>query len=123
MSWAIHLVCGHDERHQPNNVSPEPGTKTFWSGNWDLSEDDAARLVGGWIYLHATKGSPSYYGGPVRAFSPVTVSGVARQRRIRFRFAPSFLAKGRRWRGQDHGRAWTGGLVEASLPHEAAPAA
>ncbi len=118
MSKAIHLICGHDERGQPDNMRFDHQSRAFWSGNWNLSEDEARRLVDGWIYLHVTKVEPSYYGGLVREFERVTITGVARKDRIRFRFEPSSVAKGLRWRGQDHARAWTGGLVDLAQDHE-----
>ncbi|NPD69331.1 hypothetical protein HN018_26470 (plasmid) [Lichenicola cladoniae] len=93
-------------------------TRAFWSGFWNLKEDEAEPLVGGWLYLHLTKTDLSYYGGPVLEFEWVEISGVVRTKRIRFRFQPSAAAKGVRWRGQSHARAWTGGPVDAAYPHE-----
>jgi hypothetical protein len=44
--------------------------------------------------------------------------GKAHENRIAFFLEPSSAARGRSWRGADHSLAWTGGIVEASLPHE-----
>ena len=118
MAKAIHLKCVHDDRRQPRNLIYDPGAKAFWSGNWTLSDKEAEALVGGWIYFHVTKAEPSYYGGLIYEHTRVKISGVARQDRIKFRFQPSSAARGLRWRGQDHTRAWTGGLVEAAQAHE-----
>lgn len=116
---SIHLVCGHDERGQPNNVTYDAHARAFWSGRWALTQEEAAELVGGWLYLHVTKASPSYFGGPVVDFGTVDVPELARSERILLRFEPAQTARGRPWRGRHHGRAWTGGLVDATALHEA----
>src|ERR1700712_801492 len=118
MTKAIHLICGHNDRDQPNNMTFDIKARAFWSGNWSFSKAEAEALVGGWIYLHVSKAEPSYYGGPVLEFGWVRTADVAHEDRIRFRFQPSFIARGLAWRGQDHGRAWTGGLVDATQVHE-----
>lgn len=118
MAKAIHLICGHDDRDQPNNRTFDVKARAFWSGNWDLSDDDAKAMIGGWIYLHVTKAQPSYYGGPVQDYAWVKTPGVAHEDRVKFRFQPSFIARGLDWHGQDHERAWTGGLVDATQTHE-----
>ena len=120
MAKAIHFKCDIADTSLPTNVTIVDPSKGAWcSGYWDLSEDQARALVGGWLYLHETKKSPSYYGGQISDFKVENRSGVAHTARIGLIFKPDLrLCKGRIWRGQDHTRAWTGGLVEADLLYE-----
>lgn len=118
MPKAIHLKCLHDERGQPANMTFDTASRTFWSGNWDLSDDEAEALVGGWIYLHTAKSERSYYGGPITGFSRIKVGGTSRNDRVRLKFQPMAVARNKVWRGLQAGRAWTGGLVDADKPHE-----
>jgi hypothetical protein len=118
MPKAIHLKCDKDDRGQPKNTSCDVATKTFSSGNWDLSVADAEALVGGWLYLHTAKSEKSYFGGPITGFEQIQVPGVARNNRIVLKFHPAVAGKNAPWRSKDSSKAWTGGLVEAERPHE-----
>jgi hypothetical protein len=117
---AIHLICQNDERDQPKGLVYDRNAKTFKSGSWDLSVEDAALLVGGWLYLHATKASGSYYGGVITGFEKTIVDDAKHTERIVFTFQPKAEAKGRKWRGQQHGPTWTGRIIDASAAHEMA---
>lgn len=115
---AIHFKCEQDDTGQPIGVKYDRVTRTFRSGDWDISVEQAAALQGGWLYLHTTKTTPSYFGGRVSGFAPITVVDKARPNRIVLIFAPRPEGKGQPWRGRDFAMAWTSGLVDADLPHE-----
>ena len=61
----IHFICPNRILltliERPDDAS---GAWVYESGNWDLRPDEPALLVGGIIYLHQTKATPSYFGGP-----------------------------------------------------------
>jgi hypothetical protein len=120
MALAIHLICRLGPNGMwPDNVTNDPTTRVFTSGYWDLSVEDAERLVGGWLYLHTAKAKPSYFGGSVSGFERVVRDDVARANRIALKFHPSAFGRGQNWRGHDHSRTWTSGLIRAGLSHEA----
>ncbi|NOK17642.1 hypothetical protein [Corallococcus carmarthensis] len=81
------------------------------SGYWDFSPEEAAQLVGGTIYLHETKGKRSYFGGTVLSYEVVEVPEKANAKRIMFRIHSTAEAKNKEWRGTNHVRAWTGGIL------------
>ncbi len=118
MTKAIHFICRPNVQGQPSNVTFEDLEKAFWSGYWDISEEEAKALVGGWIYLHPAKREPSYYGGQISDWRKVKRQDVAHEDRIALRFRPAVQAKGQKWRGHDHPRSWTSGLLDADLVHE-----
>jgi hypothetical protein len=94
------------------DVSHIEGTKTFISGYWDINDAQAEALVGGWLYLHETKARPSYFGGKIIDFRHELRPDVVRNDRIGLIFYPRAEAKKSvSWRGQQHGRAWTGRLA------------
>ena len=37
---------------------------------WAISDDDANSLLGGWIYLHESKGDKSAFGGVITGVKP-----------------------------------------------------
>jgi hypothetical protein len=117
---SIHLKCVKLPNGQAMNVSHLAGTSNFISGYWDISDRDAEALIGGWLYLHETKASRSYRGGPISGFIHEIRTDVVHQDRIGLIFRPMVEGIGVGWRGQSHGMAWTGGLIIADLPHEAA---
>ncbi len=83
----------------------------YETGEWDVSREDAERLVGGMVYLHETKSERSYFGGRIETFREVDTD-MAHARRIVFKFRSTADAKGVRWRGASHNMAWTSGVVE-----------
>lgn len=102
---SIHLICRGGLHLHPTAFP------VFDSGFWDLSEADAERLVGGMLYLHETKASPSYFGGVVRGFR-VAGSDELAPGRIVFSVESTREGKGVAWKGAAHSMAWTGGLVD-----------
>jgi hypothetical protein len=102
---SIHFICRNGA-----NVSPvrQP---IFESGYWDVSPEEGQKLVGGKIYLHQTKATPSYFGGRIDSFHTVDTDN-ARTKRIVFvlTFLPE--CKGAKWPGVGHARAWTSGVID-----------
>lgn len=96
-------------KRQSSVVSVAPGV--YESGDWDISPGDAERLVGGLLFLHETKKTPSYFGGRIESFRLVNVDR-AHSRRVVFRLTASADCKGKGWEGANHGPAHTGGVVE-----------
>ena len=115
---AIHLICKRDDGLNLNNLTYDKVTRTHRSGHWDITLAQAGALVGGWLYLHPSKASPSEFGGNVQSFDEVTVEGLARPRRIVLTVRSSRDGKGQKWRGAAHSMAYSGSLVDAALPHE-----
>ena len=101
---SIHFIC----RGSLNvHVVKHP---VYESGVWDV-ENNAAKLVGGMLYLHEAKADPSYFGGRIESFR-VVETDEAHSRRIVFTVTSLREGKGVRWRGTAHGMAWTSGVVE-----------
>jgi len=115
---SIHFKC---ERQGPSFrglTVTERTTRIYRSCCWDLSEDDAIKLSGGWIYLHSTKASPSQFGGEIIGYEEVLVEEFSKPRRIALFFKARMEGKGQPWRGQAHGMAWTSGIVDSDCGHE-----
>jgi hypothetical protein len=87
---AVHFV------ERLNNVHRVPDAPGEWeSGYWVVSEETAARLVGGDLYLHFGQGEPSHFGGRIisyRVYRDDTGSEI--DGRILFRIRPSLEYKG-----------------------------
>ncbi len=103
---SIHFLCR--DRLNLHRVSE---SNEYESGNWAVSASEAEKLVGGMIYLHQKKATPSYFGGLIKS-ARVLTSQDARSIRYIFRFVPMTEAKEVRWKGNDHAMAWTGGVIE-----------
>jgi hypothetical protein len=118
MDHAIHFICKREGIGR-KNLGRVSGRAHVWrSGFWDLPLKEAQALVGGWVYLHETKSDPADFGGLVVNALPYKHEGVVHQDRVMLIFEARTAARGVAWRGMDHSRAWTSGLVEADLPHE-----
>ena len=116
---AIHIICHRDESGQLQGLSRIPGTQPYYQSEcWDISDDEATQLVGGWVYFHPTKKKPSEFGGRILGTAVGVRTGAATPRGIVLTLEARREGRGQKWRGQDHGRAWTGGLVEPTLDHE-----
>jgi hypothetical protein len=115
---AIHLICRRDDGVSLKNLKFDRATKLYRSGKWDVSIEDAQSLVGGWIYLHATKNAPSEFGVVIQDFAKITDTSYAHPERIIFHVDSRLEGKGQRWRGQCHSMAHTSGVVDATYPHE-----
>ncbi|WP_147426211.1 hypothetical protein [Teichococcus wenyumeiae] len=118
MTQAIHLICKREASGDAKGVVVDRANHLFRSGFWDLTPAEADSLRGGWLYLHETKGTPSYIGGQILDFEQELKPELARQQRIIFLFKPKQEGREQRWRGRKHAMAWTGGPVPADLPHE-----
>jgi hypothetical protein len=89
----------------------------YSSEAWAISVIDAQDLVGGWIYLHETKGEASRFGGLIKSVELVDTTADEKQR-FKILFESKSEARNRPWRGADHGMAWWGGIVDATADHE-----
>ena len=87
---------------------------------WAISAEDATALVGGWIYLHETKGDRSVFGGAVEAVEATDRLETASQTGYKIYFEAKADARGQAWRGAGHDMAWWSGLVDADSAHESA---
>jgi hypothetical protein len=85
--------------------------RRYTSGVWDISADDAARLVGGSIYLHKTKAEPSFFGGRVLSFRQVETD-YAHSTRVEFEVELRADGRDQPWEGRDDGRTWWSGIVD-----------
>jgi hypothetical protein len=67
---AIHVIH-KDDRSLPQITPITPGANVYRSGNWVVSEESAAGLVGGKIYFHRAKAKPSFFGGKITDFEKI----------------------------------------------------
>lgn len=102
---SIHFICKNRL-----NLKPDPHP-VYESGNWDITEREAARLVGGMLHLHQTKADLSYFGGRIESYRIIDTEH-AHSARVVFRLMSLVEAKGVRWRGDRSPRAWTSGVVD-----------
>jgi hypothetical protein len=118
---AIHLICRRGPDGKFHGLTLLDAKRHIYESGWWIfpSEDDARSLVGGWVYLHpVSKNAPSEFGGIVLGVKPAKLEDRATQDRYVLTIESRLEGKKQRWRGADHGMAWTGGIVAASLPHE-----
>jgi hypothetical protein len=101
---SIHLLCR--DRANLHRVDPD----VYESGDWDLPEKEAQSLVGGTLFLHQSKAKRSYFGGMIEKYRIATVAKTELQRVV-FTVRADAAAKEKVWRGGNHARAWTGGVV------------
>lgn len=115
MTKAIHLINRRDGAtlHGMTRWAEESGG--FRSCCWRITDEDAAELIGGWVYFHETKAAPARFGGVILGFEPGE-GDMADRKKILFR--GDGRSRGVRWRGADHGMAMWSGVVDAYLPHE-----
>lgn len=116
MPQSIHLISRREgiTLHGMSRWPEEP--QGYQSCCWLISDEDATNLLGGWVYFHETKADPSGFGGVILGFAPGH-DDLAHRKIIMFRH--DRRARGQQWRGADHSMAYSSGLVEADLPHEA----
>jgi hypothetical protein len=117
---AVHLVCRRGRNGSLEGMTVvEAKSRLCESNCWAFRDvDRPEQLVGGWVYFHPTKGSPSEFGGVVEDVRPALRADKAQKEGYTIFLTSRPEGKGQRWRGADHQRAWTGGIVDASLPHE-----
>jgi hypothetical protein len=114
---AIHLRCAREAGGGLANLTFDKASGTYRSGSWNIRADDAASLVGGWLYLHEAKTVPSQFGGKILAVEPAGQATDAKEQVVLV-VQPARQGRGQKWRGKGSMMAWSGGLVEPTLPHE-----
>ena len=117
--FAIHIICRTDPgTGQLRNMARIPNSRICRSGNWPVSKDKAAALIGGWLYLHPSKSEPAVFSGRILGFEPIHEPARRPAERIVFLVEDRGEGLGQPWRGAAHKRARDGGLLPAALPHE-----
>jgi hypothetical protein len=87
MAQSIHFICEREGTGLKGLTLVERDTGLYRSCCWHLTGQEAESLVGGWIYLHPTKGKPSDFGGKITRFERIWDEGGAkRQDRVWFEF-------------------------------------
>jgi hypothetical protein len=107
MPKSIHFIC-KGRKH----IVRLKGT-TYVSGYWNIDADTARQLVGGMVYFHETKNSPSYFGGQVTSWRfAETEDHPDHIGDIILTFEATMDGKNAKWSGRDHTMAWTRGLID-----------
>ena len=109
MTAVAHLIC----KHRLNLSIVDKDQHIYESGYWDIPANEASALVGGVLYLHESKTTPSYFGGIVREVRAIEYP-ASHSKRIVFRIAATPDARGVKWAGAKHAMAWYGGLVKST---------
>jgi len=119
--WAVHIKC------EPEGIGlrgmTQIGGGLYRSEALPFTAGEAKTFLaraqeGGWVYFHPTKAGTSVFGGVCLHVEKVQVDDAAIEDRLVFEFRARREGSGNAWRGRDHMRAWTGGIVEPTLPHE-----
>ena len=122
MGKSVHLICRRDDGVTLNGLTRVDGFKArYRSCCWVFDDAEVAALVGGWIYLHEKKSSPSEFGGEVVAIEPTKREGRAHTDGFAVTFEARTEGRGQPWRGARHGMASKSGFVDLSFPHEVGP--
>ncbi len=111
----LHLLTKRANGIDLNGLSFNKQDKTYTSGSWDFSVDDAKKIVGGSIYLHETKSEASVFGGTVVGFVNVVLADndkAAKKKRIDFIFRAELGATGIPWGGRGYAMEWTSEVIE-----------
>ena len=106
MNYDLHVLC-RDKLYLDDSQFP-----ICTSSYWNLTEDEAKRLVGGRLFLHKTKREPSYIGGRVTAYRFATKEDhpkYAGRAMLTFEVLPE--GRDAEWKGDDSQRASQSGLV------------
>ena len=116
----VHLICRREQEGAGLvGVKPIDHPKfkyAYESGRWNFSKADAQHLLGGLIFLHQTKKTPSNFGGLIYDWFESKSLDAARQDRISFRFLAVTDARHVRWSGQKHSMAWQSAIVPPDEP-------
>lgn len=116
---SIHFICHSDNRGNLKKLTQITGRPGFFrSCCWAVSQEEARALVGGWVYLHPKKSDRSEFGGRVQEINAAIRERSVRELGFEFVLEVCPAARNQKWRGKSHGRAWTGGVVQADFPHE-----
>ena len=112
---AIHLINRRDGAGLYGMTRWPEVEHGFKSCCWQISDKQAADLIGGWVYYHETKADHARFGGQILGFEQGSAD-LADRKVILLR--ADARARGQKWRGADHGMAMSGGLVDADARHE-----
>lgn len=104
---SAHFVAKLDE----NRRTIDSAKNLHASGVWDISQEDAARLVGGRLYLHKTKSKQAFHGGTVVAFKIVETT-YAHANRIEFEYVMDANVKDQAWPKNSKPRDWWSGVID-----------
>lgn len=63
----VHFICRQGDGHRM--VDREQGT--WESGDWNVSDGSADRLIGGRLYLHERQDERAWHGGTIESWRPV----------------------------------------------------
>lgn len=108
----LHLICRR-EGLSYRGVEKVEGVKNMYiSGSWDIALDEAKNLIGGQLFLHASKTERSTFGGTVVDVFPVEIEDKARKNRVQFQFLASKDCKNVSWGGANHSMAWSSGIYD-----------
>ena len=117
---AIHLICRRKSiGFEGLDRAPE-GKNVWMSYSWAFPRDyDLKSLAGGWLYLHPDgKSALSGFGGIIEEIIDSARLGKPVEDGYMVVFEARKEARDKKWRGANHGMAWTGGIVEADYKHE-----
>jgi hypothetical protein len=113
---AIHLINRRDGASLHGLTRWDGHPNSFRSCCWRITDEEAAELIGGWVYFHEAKSKPSRLGGLILGFEPGE-DDMAERKIILFQV--DNRARQQSWRGADHGMAMWSGVIDADFPHEA----
>lgn len=116
---ALHVRSQRGDDGKLKGLSFEAESGLYNSGWWDLSDEDAQALTGGWLYLHPPTSITCELGGRVRGFTR-SKFGPLPKGLLTFQFDFSPAARNVTWRSRSFSdtRNRVGGLVSADLLHE-----
>ena len=119
MPKSIHLICRRVPGGSLKGVDwIDRAERLCRSVSWDLSQDDAHEIIGGWVYMHESKGDLSQFGGVVEDIEETNTLNSHGRPEVVIVLRSRKEAKGQKWRGKSHGMAWCGGVVTKTLDHE-----
>jgi hypothetical protein len=72
----------------------QPGSSSWQSGNWDVSQDKVQSLIGKRIYFHEKQAEASYFGGMITSFDVLPADHPETPGRIVFTFTPDAEGRG-----------------------------
>lgn len=118
MSKSLHLICRRENAGLIGVKRIDPDENMWRSESWEISPDDANKIVGGWVYMHPAKNQPSEFGGVVVRVEHSGILDSHGRPEIAIIFQFQKEARSQKWRGETHTRAWCSGPVPKTLAHE-----